>query len=287
MFKPSSLLKNIYIYQSIRFYSNNNYQQDSKSYFGFKSMSESEKFQNVNSVFSKVANKYDIMNDCMSLGIHRLWKEYFVKELMPIEGGSYLDVAGGTGDIAFKMLKYIKESRSVLKIPKNDATSITICDINPHMIKNGKQKCKKIFNELDQTIFKWEIMDAENLSFEDNSFDSYTISFGIRNCVHIEKVLEEAYRVLKPGGRFLCLEFGKVNLPLIRDLYKIYSFNIIPVLGHLIAGDWNSYQYLVESIEKFPSQEKFKTMIINAQFSDVTYKNLSLGIAVISSGFKI
>ncbi|CAK9304359.1 unnamed protein product [Gordionus sp. m RMFG-2023] len=234
-------------------------------------MSESEKFQNVNSVFS----------------IHRLWKEYFVKELMPIEGGSYLDVAGGTGDIAFKMLKYIKESRSVLKIPKNDATSITICDINPHMIKNGKQKCKKIFNELDQTIFKWEIMDAENLSFEDNSFDSYTISFGIRNCVHIEKVLEEAYRVLKPGGRFLCLEFGKVNLPLIRDLYKIYSFNIIPVLGHLIAGDWNSYQYLVESIEKFPSQEKFKTMIINAQFSDVTYKNLSLGIAVISSGFKI
>uniref|UniRef100_A0A8D1EWV3 2-methoxy-6-polyprenyl-1,4-benzoquinol methylase, mitochondrial n=2 Tax=Sus scrofa TaxID=9823 RepID=A0A8D1EWV3_PIG len=203
-----------------------------ETHFGFETVSEEEKGGKVYQVFESVAKKYDVMNDMMSLGIHRLWKDLLLWKMHPFPGTQLLDVAGGTG--------------------------------------------------LD-----WVLGDAEELPFDDDKFDVYTIAFGIRNVTHIDRALQEAHRVLKPGGRFLCLEFSQVNNPLVSRLYDVYSFQVIPVLGEVIAGDWKSYQYLVESIRQFPSQEEFKEMIEDAGFQKVTYENLTSGIVAIHSGFKL
>ncbi|XP_078679941.1 ubiquinone/menaquinone biosynthesis C-methyltransferase UbiE-like [Branchiostoma floridae x Branchiostoma belcheri] len=295
------------------------------THFGFESINESEKTGKVHEVFSNVASKYDVMNDAMSLGVHRLWKDHFMQVLDPLPGTRLLDVAGGTGDIAFRFVNWIKkkeqqrrkaspgaefrlnpletdESGSDTGLPsaedylyseqrgdlsdteeKKDS-KVIVCDINQSMLEVGKERAKKLGLEDDLV---WVTGNAEELPFPDNSVDAYTIAFGIRNVTHIEKALCEAYRVLTPGGRFLCLEFSQVSNPLISSVYDLYSFQVIPVLGEVIASDWKSYQYLVESIRKFPNQEDFAEMIREAGFRMVTYDNLTSGVAAIHSGFKI
>uniref|UniRef100_A0A915BK19 2-methoxy-6-polyprenyl-1,4-benzoquinol methylase, mitochondrial n=1 Tax=Parascaris univalens TaxID=6257 RepID=A0A915BK19_PARUN len=246
------------------------------THFGFQEVDETEKGNRVHEVFANVATKYDLMNDAMSLGIHRLWKDYFVKRLALTRNTRLLDVAGGTGDIAF---------RAVRKIQKGIGTgSVTICDINQNMLDVGQVRADKD-RSIDKSRLKWICGDAESLPFEENSFDSYTIAFGIRNCTHIDKVLREAYRVLRPGGKFACLEFSEIASPL-RRFYDFYSFQIIPVMGQVIAGDYNSYRYLVESIRKFPKQVEFSKMIEEAKFREVQYENLSLGICATHMGIK-
>ncbi|XP_035690744.1 ubiquinone/menaquinone biosynthesis C-methyltransferase UbiE-like isoform X1 [Branchiostoma floridae] len=300
---------------------------EKSTHFGFESINESEKTGKVHEVFSNVASKYDVMNDAMSLGVHRLWKDRFMQVLDPLPGTRLLDVAGGTGDIAFRFINWIKEkelqqkkaspgaefrlnpletddseSAPDLEFPsaedylyseqREDTTGtddrkdskVIICDINQSMLEVGKERAKKLGLEDDVV---WVTGNAEELPFPDNSVDAYTIAFGIRNVTHIEKVLCEAYRVLTPGGRFLCLEFSQVSNPLLSSVYDLYSFQVIPVLGELIASDWKSYQYLVESIRKFPNQEEFAEMIREAGFRMVSYENLTSGVAAIHSGFKI
>nr|XP_033811788.1 2-methoxy-6-polyprenyl-1,4-benzoquinol methylase, mitochondrial isoform X2 [Geotrypetes seraphini]XP_033811789.1 2-methoxy-6-polyprenyl-1,4-benzoquinol methylase, mitochondrial isoform X2 [Geotrypetes seraphini]XP_033811790.1 2-methoxy-6-polyprenyl-1,4-benzoquinol methylase, mitochondrial isoform X2 [Geotrypetes seraphini]XP_033811791.1 2-methoxy-6-polyprenyl-1,4-benzoquinol methylase, mitochondrial isoform X2 [Geotrypetes seraphini] len=247
------------------------------------------------------------MNDLMTLGIHRLWKERLLRLMKPYPGTQLLDVAGGTGDIAFLFLDYIHSQReaqmhrdlkswqnlSWLEISKSyqetgqdllGGSHAVICDINPKMMTFGKKKAQQLgYTE----GLSWVVGNAEELPFVDEKFDIYTVGFGIRNMAHIKQALQEAYRVLKPGGRFLCLEFSQVNNPLISRIYDLYSFQVIPVLGEVIAGDWKSYQYLVESIRLFPAQEEFKAMIEDAGFMKVNYHNLTSGIAAIHSGFKL
>ncbi|CAO2629212.1 2-methoxy-6-polyprenyl-1,4-benzoquinol methylase, mitochondrial [Lemmus lemmus] len=210
-----------------------------ETHFGFETVSEEEKGGKVYQVFESVAKKYDVMNDMMSLGIHRAWKDLLIRKMHPLPGTQLLDVAGGTGDIAFRFLRYVQGSL------------VTVCDINREMLKVGKQKA---VDQGHTAGLAWVLGDAEELPFDDDKFDVYTIAFGIRNVTHIDRALQEAHRVLKPGGRFLCLEFSQVNDPLISRLYDLYSFQVIPVIGEVIAGDWKSYQYLVESIRKFPNQ---------------------------------
>ncbi|XP_015787989.1 2-methoxy-6-polyprenyl-1,4-benzoquinol methylase, mitochondrial [Tetranychus urticae] len=233
----------------------------------------------VHNVFSNVADSYDKMNDLMSGGIHRLWKCYFIKTLDPLKSTHLLDVAGGTGDIAFRFLDHMK-----CKYPNDKSHKVTVCDINENMLEVGKKRAVK--HGYDDSLIEWVHGDAQKLPFPDNSFDAYTISFGIRNVVNIDAALQESYRVLKPGGIFLCLEFSKVRTPVIADLYDLYSLNIIPVMGEVVAGDWRSYQYLVESIRKFPDQKDFADMIRSAGFHLVSYKNLTQGVAAIHMGYK-
>ncbi|CAO2629211.1 2-methoxy-6-polyprenyl-1,4-benzoquinol methylase, mitochondrial [Lemmus lemmus] len=211
-----------------------------ETHFGFETVSEEEKGGKVYQVFESVAKKYDVMNDMMSLGIHRAWKDLLIRKMHPLPGTQLLDVAGGTGDIAFRFLRYVQAQHQS-----------TVCDINREMLKVGKQKA---VDQGHTAGLAWVLGDAEELPFDDDKFDVYTIAFGIRNVTHIDRALQEAHRVLKPGGRFLCLEFSQVNDPLISRLYDLYSFQVIPVIGEVIAGDWKSYQYLVESIRKFPNQ---------------------------------
>ncbi|GKV00421.1 hypothetical protein SLEP1_g13107 [Rubroshorea leprosula] len=258
--------------------------------FGFKEVSEEEKSRLVGNVFSNVASNYDLMNDLMSGGLHRLWKDRLVSKLNPFPGMKHLDVAGGTGDVAFRILETINSmKRRAIQDSLNDSlheeTRIFICDINPNMLSVGKKRALERGLGEDKSL-TWVEGDAEALSFEDNSMDGYTIAFGIRNVTHIEKVLAEAYRVLKPGGRFLCLELSHVEVPLFKDLYDLYSFSVIPALGELVAGDRASYQYLVESIRRFPPQEKFASMIAVAGFQKVEYENLVGGVVAIHSGLK-
>jgi len=260
--------------------------------FGFKEVPEEEKSRMVGDVFSSVASKYDIMNDIMSVGLHRLWKDRLVSKLSPFPGMQHLDVAGGTGDIAFRVLEAIhsleRQRISVVAVDEDaeDETRVFICDINPAMLDVGRRRAiAKGLGEARSLI--WMEGDAEALKFEDASMDGYTIAFGIRNVTHIEKALSEAYRVLRRGGRFLCLELSHVNIPGFRDLYDFYSFSVIPSVGEIVAGDRESYQYLVESIRKFPSQEKFSTMIKEAGFEKVEYENLAGGVVAIHSGFKL
>lgn len=248
---------------------------DRYTHFGFQEVPEEEKAEKVHQVFANVAKSYDTMNDAMSFGLHRFWKDEFVKVLNPIGNISLLDVAGGTGDIAFKFLNYKGQDQH---------RRVTVCDVNEEMIEVGKARADEL--KLSDRI-SWVCGDAENLPFPDGTFSAYTIAFGIRNCTHIEQVLEEAYRVLKPGGRFLCLEFSRVDNNALRKIYDTYSFQVIPVLGEVIAGDWESYQYLVESIRKFPDQKTFANAITLAGFKSVTYKNLTFGTVAIHSGFKL
>ncbi|GFQ03002.1 2-methoxy-6-polyprenyl-1 4-benzoquinol methylase mitochondrial [Phtheirospermum japonicum] len=258
--------------------------------FGFKEVREEEKSQLVGNVFTSVASSYDIMNDVMSGGLHRLWKERLVSKLNPFPGMKHLDVAGGTGDVAFRILDSINSvgRRAMRDIHDDnvlDETQIFVCDINPNMLNVGKKRAQERGFGNDKSLV-WVEGDAEALKFEDNSMDGYTIAFGIRNVTHIEKALAEAHRVLKRGGRFLCLELSHVELPIFKDLYDYYSFSVIPALGELVAGDRESYQYLVESIRRFPSQEKFASMIAEAGFEKVEYENLVGGVVAIHSGLK-
>lgn len=259
--------------------------------FGFKEIPEEEKSRLVSNVFSSVASNYDLMNDVMSSGLHRLWKNRLVSELHPFRGMKHLDVAGGTGDVAFRILESINSgSLGGLKNGPPDGfiddTEIFVCDINSDMLKVGRERALER-GLRESNSLRWVHGDAEALSFKDNSMDGYTIAFGIRNVTQIEKALAEAYRVLKRGGRFLCLELSHVEIPVFRELYDYYSFSVIPALGELVAGDRKSYQYLVESIRRFPSQDKFASLIIDAGFREVQYENLVGGVVAIHSGLKL
>ncbi len=249
---------------------------DTSTSFGFRNVDEDERQGLVNEVFSSVAENYDLMNDLMSGGMHRLWKSAFINWLAPPKSSTdyhHLDVAGGTGDIAFRLLE-----------ASTGGTRSVICDISGEMLRVGEKRAREK-GLADRLTFVQG--NAEALPFPDNSFDAYTIAFGIRNVTHIDVALREARRVLKRGGRFMCLEFSKVEMPVLDKVYDLFSFNIIPRLGELTAGDRESYQYLVESIRKFPPQEEFVTMIKEAGFEQVKYRNLSGGIAAMHSGWKL
>ncbi|HJD65388.1 MAG TPA: bifunctional demethylmenaquinone methyltransferase/2-methoxy-6-polyprenyl-1,4-benzoquinol methylase UbiE [Rickettsia endosymbiont of Diachasma alloeum] len=242
---------------------------------GFKKIEANEKQSLVNSVFSNVADKYDLMNDLMSFGMHRLWKDEFIRQI-PNLNSNILDVASGSGDIALKLAKKAKD--------RGNNISLTLSDINEEMLRQAKKK------SIDLNLFqnlKFTVASAEELPFPDNSFDYYTIAFGIRNVPDINKALKEAYRVLKPMGKFICLEFSKVKESLLQDFYKFYSFNVIPKIGQIITGNKEAYDYLVESIDLFPSQDEFRIMIKEAGFEEINYKNLSGGIVAIHSAYKL
>ncbi|XP_010874339.2 2-methoxy-6-polyprenyl-1,4-benzoquinol methylase, mitochondrial [Esox lucius] len=283
--------------------------ENKTTHFGFETVPEGEKTERVYKVFESVAQKYDLMNDAMSLGVHRLWKDMLLHVMNPQPGMRLLDVAGGTGDISFRFLDYVRsqEERVARRVAQANQTPswqeistsyaapgqeeveprrsrAIVCDINKEMLKVGQQKADRM--GLTSGL-SWVVGNAEELPFDDDQFDVYTVAFGIRNVTHIDLALQEAFRVLKPGGRFICLEFSKVANPLLSQLYNAYSFQVIPVLGEVIAGDWKSYQYLVESIRKFPDQETFKGMIEDAGFFSVRYHNLTGGVVAIHSGFKL
>ncbi|KYM92763.1 Ubiquinone biosynthesis methyltransferase COQ5, mitochondrial [Atta colombica] len=254
------------------------------THFGFQTIKENQKAREVYTIFENVANSYDIMNDVMSMGIHRIWKDILVQELGPTHGTHLLDSAGGTGDITFRYINFLRNTPN----PHNVRSHVTVCDINQHMLDVGQNRASELSLSGDSNYdITWKQEDAEKLSFADDSFSAYTIAFGIRNVTHIDKVLSEAYRVLQPGGRFLCLEFSHIDNKPLQWLYDQYSFQIIPVMGKLIVGKWKPYQYLIESIRKFPKQEDFKNMIEFAGFRNVTYQNLTFGIVAIHSGFKL
>ena len=242
-----------------------------KTHFGFKTVDEDAKAGMVHGVFTNVASKYDVMNDAMSMGVHRIWKDAMMDWLAPRKGMKLLDVAGGTGDISFRFLK------------RAGGGHATVFDMTQSMLDAGRLRAEA---ESMEDSLDWVCGDAMALPFADNSFDAYTISFGIRNVTRIQDAINEAYRVLKPGGRFLVLEFSTIPNPAMQWAYDRYSFNIIPPLGQIIANDRDSYQYLVESIRQFPKQEQFAQMIRDGGFSQVKYRNLSLGIAALHSGWK-
>jgi demethylmenaquinone methyltransferase/2-methoxy-6-polyprenyl-1,4-benzoquinol methylase len=243
-----------------------------ETHFGFQTVAEDDKAGLVHGVFSRVASRYDVMNDVMSVGIHRVWKNAMMDWLAPRDGQQLLDVAGGTGDIAFRFLKRAPRAR------------VTVCDMTESMLVEGRKRAEA---ETLADRLGWVTGDAMALPFKDNSFDRYTISFGIRNVTRIPDALAEAYRVLRPGGRLMVLEFSQLPVPAMQWAYDRYSFNVIPVMGQLIANDRDSYQYLVESIRKFPDQDTFAAMIRDAGFDRVQYRNLSLGIAALHSGWKL
>ena len=250
--------------------------EENKTHFGFKQVNREEKADLVKEIFSGVAKKYDLMNDLMSAGVHRLWKNKMVEEIN--FKGDFLrtiDLAGGTGDVAFRIAKKARAA--------NVKYEIDVVDINQEMLDVGKNRA------VDLNLFsglKFICCDGEKLCFEDDTFDFFTIAFGIRNFTNIDAALLEAYRVLKPGGKFLCLEFSKVNDYFLQKIYDTYSFKAIPKIGEVVLKDRASYQYLVESIRKFPSQEDFKKMIEKAGFKNVSYQNLTFGAAAIHIGVK-
>ncbi|GAM25629.1 hypothetical protein SAMD00019534_088040 [Acytostelium subglobosum LB1] len=269
---------------------------ESTTHFGFRTVNTEQKESMVKEVFDSVASSYDIMNDAMSLGVHRLWKDEFMNTLNPTPGSHLLDVAGGTGDISFRFLDKIKSSPYYLPRPSSGSaptgaspsSSAIVYDINQSMLDEGKKRSVKLgYSDLSDPSIDFVQGNSEHLPFKDETFNCYTISFGIRNCTNIDNVLTEAYRVLKKGGRFMCLEFSHVPNPLLHFMYEKYSFNVIPVMGQLIAGDRDSYQYLVESIRKFPKQDEFADKIRRAGFKQVTYKNLTFGVCAIHSGWKV
>ena len=242
------------------------------THFGFEDIPEDEKAGRVHGVFSSVASRYDLMNDVMSAGIHRVWKDAMMDWLAPRAGQRLLDVAGGTGDIAFRFLRRAPGAEAV------------VLDMTEDMLVEGQRRAEA---ESFAASLDWIVGDAMALPFEANSFDTYTISFGIRNVTRIEDALAEAFRVLRPGGRLMVLEFSQLPNSGLQGLYDLYSFNVIPRMGQVITGDRDSYQYLVESIRKFPDQEAFATMIGAAGFERVAYRNLSFGIAALHSAWKI
>ena len=247
-------------------------QSEKTTHFGFETVSESEKAGRVQGVFGSVASRYDIMNDVMSGGIHRLWKDAMMDWLAPRSGQKLLDVAGGTGDIAYRFLKRAGQGH------------VTVLDLTEEMLVEGRKRAEanQMIDQLD-----WSVGDAMALPFPDNSFDVYTISFGIRNVTRPQDALNEAFRVLRPGGRLMVLEFSQIPNPAMQWAYDRYSFNLIPLMGQLIANDRDSYQYLVESIRKFPDQDMFLNMVRSAGFENAKYRNLTAGVACLHSGWKI
>lgn len=242
------------------------------THFGFETVPEDQKAGRVRGVFTSVASRYDIMNDVMSGGVHRLWKDAMMDWLAPRRGQRLLDVAGGTGDIAFRFLKRAGQAHA------------TVLDLTESMLVEGRKRAEA---ERRAAELDWVVGDAMALPFEANSFDVYTVSFGIRNVTRPQDALHEAYRVLKPGGRLMVLEFSQLPNPLIQKAYDLYSFNVIPRMGQAIAGDRDSYQYLVESIRNFPDQETFLGMIRDAGFGNAKYRNLTMGVAALHSGWKL
>lgn len=245
---------------------------DKTTHFGAREVREDEKAGLVHGVFTNVASKYDLMNDVMSGGVHRLWKDAMMDWLAPRAGQRLLDVAGGTGDIAFRFLR------------RAPGASAVVCDMTEGMLIEGRKRAEATAMA---DRLEWVTGDAMKLPFDDSSFDIYTISFGIRNVTRIPDALSEAFRVLRPGGRLMVLEFSQLPNAGLQRLYDLYSFNVIPRLGQAIAGDRDSYQYLVESIRRFPDQDTFADMIRDAGFGQVKFRNLSMGIAALHSGWKL
>jgi len=243
--------------------------------FGFRDVPETEKEGLVRQVFSSVAHRYDMMNDLMSGGVHRFWKDAMVEWLNPQPGMTVLDVAGGTGDIAFRIANAARAH--------GGEAEIVVCDINAEMLGEGVARAKAA----GENAIEWVCGDAERLPIPDSSMDAFTIAFGIRNVTHIDAALREARRVLKPGGRFLCLEFSRVEAPGLDVLYERYSFSVLPRLGELVAKDGEAYRYLAESIRKFPPQAAFAKMIERAGLSRVKVRNLTGGIAAMHSAWRI
>ena len=245
--------------------------KESATHFGYRTVAEGEKAPLVREVFDSVAPRYDLMNDMMSVGIHRLWKAAMISWLNPRPGQAVLDVGGGTGDIAFRILQ-------------RGGGPVTICDINEEMLAVGRDRA------LDQGILDgitWINGDAEDLPVEDGIFDFYTTAFCLRNVTRVDRALAEARRVLKPGGRFMCLEFSRIAVPGLEALYDAYSFKVLPWLGQLVAGDREAYRYLAESIRRFPDQETFAALIAEAGLEQVKVRNLTGGIAALHSAWRL
>ena len=242
--------------------------------------SADDKAQLVTRIFDQVANRYDLMNDLMSGGIHRLWKDSFVDQLAPSLGEHYLDVAGGTGDIAFRLIERLQKSGH----KKAAGPKILVCDINPSMLDMGRDRAidRGLMDELS-----WVCGDAQRLPLPDQCVDAYTIAFGIRNVSDLEQALDEAYRVLRPGGTFLCLEFSKMGSGFLERLYALYSDKVIPMIGEWVTGSRSSYEYLVDSIRRFPDQETLAALITGAGFGRVSYRSMSGGVVAIHSGRRL
>jgi demethylmenaquinone methyltransferase / 2-methoxy-6-polyprenyl-1,4-benzoquinol methylase len=249
--------------------------EDEVTHFGFSTVPLPEKQRRVDAVFHNVAARYDLMNDLMSAGLHRLWKDQLVAAVHPSKSRPFrhLDVAGGTGDIGFRVAK-----------AGGPQTQVTLLDINPNMLAVGRARAQKK-GLADKLTFVEA--NAESLPFPDNEFDAYTIAFGIRNVPRIDLALAQAFRVLRRGGRFLCLEFSQVDIAALDKLYAAYSFRAIPTIGRLVTGDGEAYRYLVESIRRFPAAEDFRVMIETAGFERAAYTKLSGGIVAIHSGWKL
>ena len=237
--------------------------------FGYESVDPEEKTRRVGAVFSSVAAKYDVMNDAMSGGMHRLWKDRFVRRVKPQPGEAILDMAGGTGDIAFRLAE--------------SGAEVTVADINQDMLDVGLERAVK--RGLDTLV--WSRQNAEALAYPDRAFDAYTIAFGIRNVTHIDKALAEAFRVLKFGGRFFCLEFSTTEWPGFKEVYDTYSHKLVPLIGKAIAHDEASYRYLIESIRRFPPMPEFERMIRAAGFERTKVEPIMGGLVAIHSGWKI
>jgi len=240
--------------------------------FGYEQVAPAEKTARVREVFASVAERYDVMNDLMSGGLHRLWKDAMVTWLRPRPGQVHLDLAGGTGDIAFRARRA-------------GGSDVIVCDINAEMLRVGRQRAAR--RGLDDGSLSWLCADAEQLPLADASADAVTCAFGIRNMTHIDRALAEIRRVLRPGGRFVCLEFSRLALPGLGALYDSYSFKVVPRLGRWVAGDEESYRYLVESIRRFPDQERFAGMIAEAGLARIKVQNLSGGVAAMHSAWRI
>ena len=241
--------------------------------FGYEDVAPEEKTRRVGEVFSGVAQKYDLMNDAMSGGLHRLWKDHFVRQVKPQRGEAILDMAGGTGDVAFRLVRR--------------GADVTVADINQEMLDVGIERAMARGIGEDEGSLVWSRQNAEELTFPDRTFDAYTIAFGIRNVTHIVRALSEAHRVLRFGGRFFCLEFSTTEWPGFKDAYDFYSHELVPRIGQAIAGDADSYRYLVESIRRFPPIETFKAMIADAGFVQVKAEPILGGLVAIHSGWKI
>ncbi|WP_421995425.1 bifunctional demethylmenaquinone methyltransferase/2-methoxy-6-polyprenyl-1,4-benzoquinol methylase UbiE [Reyranella sp.] len=245
--------------------------------FGYRDVPAAEKAGMVARVFESVAPRYDLMNDLMSGGVHRLWKNALVDLLNPRPGERFLDVAGGTGDIAFRIVRR-------LAARGEERTDVTVCDINPAMLAVGRDRA------VDRGLVKgitWTAGDAEALPFPDRSFDAYTIAFGLRNVTDIDKALREAHRVLRPGGRFYCLEFSRVTSAPVGRVYDAYSSRALPLLGRVIARDPESYRYLHESIRRFPPQRELARRMGEAGFANIAWRDMTLGVVALHSGWRV
>eukprot|EP00992_Anisonema_acinus_P000314 TRINITY_DN10114_c0_g1_i3.p1 TRINITY_DN10114_c0_g1~~TRINITY_DN10114_c0_g1_i3.p1 ORF type:complete len:312 (-),score=86.55 TRINITY_DN10114_c0_g1_i3:239-1174(-) len=254
------------------------------THFGSREVPVEDKARLVGEVFHGVADNYDRMNDVLSLGVHRCWKDAFVAALHPQPGAAFLDVAGGTGDIAFRLVDRLQAAARA----DGEPSAVMVLDINSSMLKVGEERAAERYGALPSSVdLRFVEGDAQNLPLPDESVDQYTIAFGIRNVTDIPAALREAHRVLRRGGRFSCLEFSRVEAPIVGPVYRWYNATVLPVAGHVVAGDWAAYQYLAESIERFPDQETFRAMIADAGFHAATYSNYSLGIVAAHDGWKL